>query len=775
MEQQAPLIAAARQQEQSATGMATRTHSTNEETFDSVRQAAVVMFKQRTKDLTRLAQVETQCQTIEAELRQAQTCVTQLVAQQASLEALLEEEQQRSRQRESRLQELHSALLQLDEEQQTSGELQHSAEAAIGAATAFIRKFTNADGRLFQLLAAASARTSGRSAPEIQRLLAGVQQVLSAAETHLQSLVCLPSFSWITEASASGDSRYAASSSLAAMVSADVCATGVSHALQEWAAKTDWAQHRELADAVKIIQQLVAWLSTESSAPEEAQKAAAVGGASCEFDLPWPSLPPCAEDVVTEVHWFGSRSLPLATFQASTHSCGSAEVAADDDGLRGNLRSEEVLKDVVGDAIPSSEAVQLVLQQDLLAPLQAILTYNAHLVAVCAQHHLQLPEDASSHAACVVATQQRWVCFHAAWQQWREDVLKAQAAVEAAIGAEAELGAARAALLTLRESCEEQSRHYASRMEEVVSLKEAEVSQYAAAWLRGVRTLQMQRNSLSATSNTIASLTEEASALTTALHDGSEHRAHADNARGIALSEQHEKLTATRQRVKVVKARVTSLEAECAEAQRVQQVVRDQHVALVSCATACLPPSPSAAENGVAANVRQPASWALSEMPVAKCAASVALTLLQSTAACSSAHTAWTERLVELSSEVDGVAGEGDSNSLLTASVSQFFENLMVRCRDARAASRESGSEPALDPLAVRLAIEDTAAGLRLPTDLFLDDVVDAELLTQMPHLRILSRAEEAIRASAEEHRVFMSAATAEISLLRSELETAEV
>ncbi|KAG5477703.1 hypothetical protein LSCM1_04999 [Leishmania martiniquensis] len=774
MEQQAQLTAGEQQQEQSAADMATRSRSANEDTFDSVRQAAVVMFKQRTKDLTRLVQVETQCRTIEAELSQAQACVTRLVAQQASLEALLEEEQQRSRQRESRLQELHSALLQLDEEQQRSSQLQHSAEVAIGAATAFIQNFTNADGRLFQLLTMASARTSGRSAVELQRRLMDVQQVLSAAETYRQDLVCLPSFARAAEVSTSEDTHNSAPPPFAAAVAADACATRVSHALQEWVVKMDWAQHRELADAVQIMQQLAAWLSTEGSTQEEAHEAAAVRDASFGSELRWLALLSGAEDAVTEEHWFGSPSLRFETLEAGSQSCGVAEVGAQDDRLRGALQSDEFHMEVAGSAVPSSEAVHRVLQHDLLAPLQAILTYNAQLVAVCAQHHLQLPEDAPSHAASVAATQQRWVCFHAAWQQWREDVLKAQAAADAATDAEAELGAARAALLALRENCEEQSRHYASRTEEVARLKETELSDYAAAWSRGVRTLQAQRNSFCAIFNTIASLKEEASALATTLNDGSQRHAQETHARDVALAERQEQLAATRQRVGVAKARAAELEAECAEAQRVQQLVRGQHAALLSCASARTPPLSSAAGNDGVALESQTVSMASGERSVIKCATSVALVLLQSTTAWYPAHTAWTERLVELSSEVDGVAAAGDSGGLLTASVSQFFDSLMNGCRDGEVADSEGGRELALDAAAVRLAIQDTSAGLRLPSDLFVGDVIDAEFAAQMPFLQTLCEAEETVRVSVEEHRAFMREAAAEMSLLRREAATVE-
>ncbi|CAC9491135.1 conserved hypothetical protein [Leishmania infantum JPCM5] len=776
MEQQAQLTDAARQQQQQqcSTGTAAITRGINEEAFDSVRQAAVVMFKQRTKDLTRLTQVETQCQAIEAELRQAQTCVTQLMAQQASLEALVEEEQQRTRQRESRLQELHSSLLQLDEEQQTSGKLQRSAEAAIGAATAFIRTFTNADGRLFQLLTMASARTAGRSALELQRLLADVQQALVAAEAHRQGLMCLPSFSLTAEASASGDLRYTAPPSSTAVVSADASTTGVLHALREWADKMDWAQHRELADVVQIMQQLVAWLSAGGSAQEEAQQAVAGGRASYEWGLPWPPLPPFTEEAVTEHHWFGSLSLPSTIFQADIHGGGSAEVAAEDKGTRATLPLEECAVDVDDNVVPSSEVVQLVVQQNLLAPLQAISTYNAHLAAVCAQKHLQLPEDASSLAASLTATKQRWIFFHEAWQQWREEVLKTQAAAEAATAAATELDAAQAALRVLQRNCEEQSHNCASRKKEVASFKETEISHYAAAWSRGVCASQAQRDSFRAVSDAIVSLTKEASALATALHGDSEHHAHETHARDVALAEQQEQLTATRQRVAVAKTRAAALEAECAEAQRVQQLVRDQFDELLSCATRRLQPPPGAAgSNDDGENINEAAPRDLGELPVARCAASVAQKLLRSATACSPAHAAWTERLVELASEVHDVAA-GDSNgSLLISSVSQLFANLMDRCGGGQAAGSESGSEPTLDAAAVRLAIQDTVAGLRLPSDLFLD-VVDAELMAQVPYLRTWRSAEQAIRASVDEHRVFMCDATAEISILRSELATAE-
>ncbi|XQJ27279.1 hypothetical protein NXY56_003271 [Leishmania guyanensis] len=780
MEQQPQLPAVAQllqqHQQQCTADTATSARNTNEEAFDSVRQAAVVMFKQRTKDLTRLAQVETQCQAIDAELRHAQMCVTKLVSQQATLDALVEEEQQRTRQRESQLQELHSALLQLDEEHQTNGKRQRSAEAAIGAATAFIRRFTNADGRLFQLLAKANVQTAGRSARELQRLLAEAQQGLVAAEAHREDLMCLPSFSLTAGASPSGDLSYTTAPSLTAVMSANVSTTGVSHALQEWVAKVDWAQHRELADVVQITQQLVAWLSTDGSTQEEGQKAAEVGGASCEWNLPRLSLPTCTEEAVTEEHWFGSPSLLSTTLQAGTHSCSSEKVVAEEDGSHGTLQLKGYLMDIDANMVPNGEAVQHVLQHHLLAPLQAILTYNAHLVAVCAQQHLQLPADAPLLADSVTETQQRWASLYEAWQQWREEVLKTQAATEAATAAETELDAAQATLCALQQHCEEQSHHYASREEEVANLKEAEIGHYTAAWSKGMRTLQAQRNSFCAVSDAISSLTKEVSVLSTALHDDSEQHAHETHALDIALAEQQEQLAVTRQRVAAAKERVAEMEKECAEAQRMQQLVRDQHEVLLSCATRCFQSSSGATgNNDEGTQIRQTASREVRERPAAQCATNVARTLLQSATKFSPTHAAWTERLVELASEADDAAGGDNSGALLTSSVSPFFASLMAHCGDGHAARSESDNKLVLDATAARLAMQDAVARLRLPSDLFLDDdVVDAGLLAQMPYIRTSIHAEHAIRASVEEHRVFMCDATAEISLLRSELATVE-
>ncbi|GET88889.1 hypothetical protein, conserved [Leishmania tarentolae] len=781
MEQQAQPTPAARQQQQPqcSTNTVTTTRSTNEEAFDSVRQAAVVMFKQRTKDLTRLTQVETQCQAIEAELRQAQTCVTQLMAQQASLEALVEEEHERTRQRESRLQELHSALLQLDEEQQTSGKLQRSAEAAIGAATAFIQAFTNTDGQLFQLLTMASARTAGRSALELQRLFTDVQQGLVAAEAHCQNLMILPPFSPTTEAPANDDLPDVISPSSTAVVPSDVSITGVSHALHEWSAKMNWAEHGELADVVEILRQLVAWFSTGSSPQEEAQQAVAGEGALWEWGFPWPPLPESTEDAVTEDHWFGSLSLPSTTSQADAHCCGSADAAAEGDGPRAALPLEECPADANNGTIPSREAVQRVLQQHLLAPLQAILAYHAHLVSVCTQQFLKLPEDAPPLTASLAAAQQRWISFREAWQQWREDVLKTQTAAEAARAAETELGAAQAALRSLQQNCEEQSHHCTSRRKEVEGFKDQEINHYAAAWSKGVCASQAQRDSFCAMSDAVVSLREEASALATALHDDSEHHARETHAHDIALSEKQERLIATQQRVVVAKTRVATLEAECEERARVQHLVRDQHEELLSCATRCLQSSSNAdGNNGDGVGTSEMSLRELGKLPVAQCAASVALKLLNSAMACSPAQAVWSERLLELASEAESASRGSGNSGLLASSVSQFFVSLMGHCSGSQATSNEPsnepGNEPALDAAAVRLAVKDTAAGLRLPSDLFLDDVIDAELLAQVPYLRTLRNAEQASRASIDEHREFICDATAEISILRSELATVE-
>ncbi|KAG5492959.1 hypothetical protein JKF63_01539 [Porcisia hertigi] len=775
MEQQGQLSAAAQQQrQQSATDTATSLQSANEEAFDSVRQAAVVMFKQRTRDLTRLAQVEEQCQTIETELHQAQTCVAQLAAQQASLEALVEEEQQSTRQRENRLQELHSTLLQLDEEQKMSGRLQQAAEAAITAAATFIQNFTDADGRLFQLLSTASARTGGRSARELQRLLTEVQQGLLTAEAHRSSFACLPSFSICAEAPESGELHYTEPPPTTSVASADDTTTSVLRTLQEWMAKTHWAQHGELASVLKITQQLVAWFSMKRGTREEAGKTAAAGETSCGQDSLWPPPTPSATDAMTEHHWLRLLAFLPADIKAEAHHGGTAGISTEDDTLFGALQSKDRSMDAAGDSSPESEAVQLAVQQNLLAPLQAILTSNAHLVALCEEEHVQLPEDAPSLPASVNAAQREWESFYAAWLQWREDVLKAKSAVKAAMVAEADLDVAQATLYTLQQRCEEQSHNHASRVAEVGSLKETEINHHAAAWSRGLGTVQAQRDSIGAMSETLASLTDEEAALTTAAHNGSESHAHELHAHDIALTKQREELTAARQRAEVAEAKTTSLEAEYSDAQRVQQLVQAQHEALLSCASRCLQSPLSATIKGDdGAEISQAASRSLGEMPVARCAATAAQTLLQSITAHSPSRASWTERLVEMASEVDVAAGEDHNGGPLTDSVSQFFANLIVSCGGGEAAGGESCDEPPLDAAAVRSAIQGAAAGLRLPSDLFLDDVVDAQLLAEMPYLRTLGRAEQARRARIEEHRLFMCDATTEIALLRSELATA--
>ncbi|KAK7195742.1 hypothetical protein NESM_000504800 [Novymonas esmeraldas] len=623
------------QHEQSATD----SRRLSDEAFDSVRQAAVVMFKQRTKDLTRLAQVESQCQMIDAELREAQTCAAQLAAKQASLEALVEEEQQRTRQREGRLQELHSTLVQLDEEQQASGKLQRSAEAAITAATDFIRTFTNTDGRLFHLLTLASARTAGRSARDLQRLVSDVQHGLAAVEEQQRALTRLPSL-LLTELEATATDLDAAAAAASGAL------------LRELAAKVEWDQHGELAAVVQTLQSLLAWLAN----PDDTQSHAE------EHPL-WLPLPPRLDTEAVERAWLG------ATPHVEAES------------------SERGVDDVGSGAVLDSEAVHQLLHERLLEPLQALVALGVELEAVCAQLQLQPPDDAESFASTVAAAQQSWIHVHEAWQLWREGALTASTAAQAAAAADAELVSARSRVLELQQRCRAQSQECESRVAEVAQLKEAEMSRHAVAWTSGMRTLQAQRDSLHSMVDTTAALTEESCALAAALRDGVEQHASELHERGIALSERQEQLTAVQQRVVAAKARAAALDAEAATAQQLFDVVCQQKDALSICVSMPGQRSADARAAHLGATPLEPSTaW-----PVAECAVRVAQALQNAAVPLTATHAAALERVAVVAArlaagddEDDGEVCEDDDDG---ASVVSWIADLVqgTVCADAAA------------------------------------------------------------------------------------------
>lgn len=706
-----PLTAAAASQQQQQLQQHHQQQSTTEtqeDAFDSVRQAAAAMFKQRTKDLTRLAEVEAQCQDVEAELRQAQGCVAQLTAQQAALDAVVDEEQQRTRQREACLQELHSALLQLDEEQQTSSRLQHAAEAAIAAATAFIGRFTDPDGRLFELLTNASVQTAGRSARELQGLLAAVRQGLTAVAAHQQRLRTTPS--------------------LSAAAACDDDDAEVVRTVQAWAAKVDWGRHRELVDAVQAMQCLLNWTTRchEAHAEEGAEGVDGDTGA-------WPPLPSCVAGAATD------------------ESGGDADAHH----WRSALRLEPTRKDPNADeepltapttAPPDDDVMQLV-QAELISPLDALLTYSTELTTACVQHRTCPPSGASSLAVSVAAARAQWEALRVAWQEWRAEARRSREAVRAAAVAEQQLAAAQDVLEVLRQRGAAQAENTAARTAELAQSGALQRTHHAAAWARGLRALEAQRASLQATHVATSAAEAEARQAAEELELGAALNQQACHAVDAELAEQQAQATAARQSTAAAEARIAELEVEYAEVQRVQQLVRDQHAALLSCA-APRPPGHTilaTAAAGAAKGVIEP--------------------LHRLTAAClplSPTCHAWASHLAAAAAAESG-------DPALTTATSVFFTRLAAASDGAGVPTATS-----FDADGLRAALTEASFALQLPDGVLAEDVVDTELLGELPRLRELSVARQATAVQAEEHCVFMSDATAELTLLRSELASAD-
>lgn len=153
---------------------APETSLTSEDTFDAMRQAAVTMFKQRTKDLTKLSQLQEHQQALEGQLAEVQATAGDLQAHQAQLEASAEKEEQRAKERTALLQQLRATMTSLGDEQRVFHSVSRATErmAAVTQA-AFQTDGAGADGpvaRLLNLVSQAQIKTAGRTTGDFRNI-----------------------------------------------------------------------------------------------------------------------------------------------------------------------------------------------------------------------------------------------------------------------------------------------------------------------------------------------------------------------------------------------------------------------------------------------------------------------------------------------------------------------------------------------------------------------------------------------------------------------------
>ncbi|KPI88939.1 hypothetical protein ABL78_1984 [Leptomonas seymouri] len=680
----------------------------DEEAFDSVRQAALVLFKQRTKDLTQLSSVEAQSQKIEAELQQAQVSLAQLSAQQASLEALVEEEQQRVRQREGRLTELHGALVQLDEEQRMYNKLQQSAEAAIGAATMFIGRFTGAECRLFQLLTMAKERAGGRNARELQVVVTQVEQRLADVTEQHQRFLSKP---FCFQSCALPSALITAADVLPAPTLTEYQHDAVKRfaaVMQGWVTQAEpWSRHRELADVLSALRLLLQWVA-EGSGTDQGEAAAAAQTVSSQPASAWPPLPLCPADCLDEAVFL---------------------------------------------TLPEVGLVQLI-QECVLSPLSALRTFFDRLTAASARIHFCLPAEVSACFTSLEATLAAgWMSLVAQRRQWKELVEdSAKASEQAAAAVQAEC-VARRELQIHAESCGRLSEAFDERKSEVETSKAVELLNYAAAWQKGWGTITAQRTSLLSLQSAAEARVQEAARTDALLKSEAEAHASEMDVRQGSVQEQQANLSAAQRQLEEASIQKAALEAEIAAMRQTEREAQQQLEKLLSCGQT--PPFKREVKlPALSQGCPEPGSV----LGVMESTRPSVASVVQSASACPDVYQVWA---TNLQAQKEGLAHTSDFVPLLNA-----------LCLTTERGDNATDSAEAQPARLVCEALQHIATTLQLPVELFQPDVLSEGLLSQLSSLTSLAAEEQSMRSSAETHRAFLAEAQAEMRLLRQELST---
>lgn len=214
------------QQQQAAAGSTAVAEAPRavEGAFDAMRQAALTMFKQRTKDLTALSQLQEQHHALERQMTKLQGASAELQAHQARVEALTEKEEQQAKERAAELQKLHTVITRLGDEQRALHAVGRTTDRVVAVAGTLFRdgESTGPIARLLKLLEAAQSRTAGRTTGDFRNLSADLRR----REALLRE--------YLLEARRTGTVPRA-----------------LSQAVQDWT-QGNWRQHAELAEVLSL-------------------------------------------------------------------------------------------------------------------------------------------------------------------------------------------------------------------------------------------------------------------------------------------------------------------------------------------------------------------------------------------------------------------------------------------------------------------------------------------------------------------------------------------
>ncbi|ORC84576.1 uncharacterized protein TM35_000431440, partial [Trypanosoma theileri] len=159
-----------------------------EDNFTAMRNAAMSMFKQRTKDLTMVSSLTAEADELEQLNNQVQSTIHQLQEQRAVLEAQIETEESRVKEREVQLREVHTMLAQMKEDQGVFSGVHRSSEHVATLLQQFVTTYTNKSGDVVRLLEQAQERAQGRSPNEWRTAANDLRWRQSVAEDHIKQI-----------------------------------------------------------------------------------------------------------------------------------------------------------------------------------------------------------------------------------------------------------------------------------------------------------------------------------------------------------------------------------------------------------------------------------------------------------------------------------------------------------------------------------------------------------------------------------------------------------
>ncbi|KAH9597277.1 hypothetical protein LSM04_007929 [Trypanosoma melophagium] len=169
--------------------VATTKHEANvEDNFTAMRNAAMSMFKQRTKDLTMVSSLTAEADELEQLNNQVQSTINQLQEQKAMLEAQIETEESRVKEREIQLREVHTMLAQMKEDQGAFSGVYRSSEHVATLLQQFVTTYTTKGSDVVRLLEQAQERSQGRSPNDWRTAANDLRWRQSVAEDHIKQI-----------------------------------------------------------------------------------------------------------------------------------------------------------------------------------------------------------------------------------------------------------------------------------------------------------------------------------------------------------------------------------------------------------------------------------------------------------------------------------------------------------------------------------------------------------------------------------------------------------